>query len=150
MSVEQLYFEDIEIGSVWEAPSQTITESHFRDFAGLTGDFHPIHLDEEYASETQFGQRVAHGMLITTLTVVGATSLSKHLRESMIAFLEQSSTFHEPVFIGDTVSPHLEAVDTEPKGEGGIITLASRVHNQDDALVLDGELRLMIASRPDQ
>ncbi|MFC7233361.1 MaoC family dehydratase [Saliphagus sp. GCM10025308] len=147
MTREQLYLEDIEIGSVWNGPSQTISESHFRDFAGLTGDFNPIHIDEEYASETQFGRRVAHGMLITSLTVVGATDLSPHLHESMIAFLSQKSTFHEPVFIGDTVFPQLTVTNVEPKAGTGIVTLKSEVHNQDDDLILDGELRLLVESR---
>lgn len=150
MPTEQLYFEDLELGSVWEAPSRTITDAHFAQFAGLSGDFNPIHLDEEYASETQFGERVAHGMLLSTFTVVGATDLSRHLHDSMIAFLEQSSTYHEPVFVGDTVYPRLEVASKEAKDGKGLVTLESTVHNQADELVLEGELTLLVAARGDE
>lgn len=147
MEPEQFYFEDVEIGSVWPGPTQTITESHFRDFAGMTGDFHPIHLDEEYASESAFGERVAHGMLVASLAVVGATSISRHLEESMVAFLGQSADFREPVLIGDTVTPTLEVAGKEPRDGTGVVTFRSEVRNQDDEVVLEGELRILLEAR---
>ncbi|WP_254861535.1 MaoC family dehydratase [Halovivax gelatinilyticus] len=147
-TAEQWYFEEIEVGETFAIPSKTITNTHFVTFAGLTGDFHPIHLDEHYArEETPFDSRVAHGMMITMFTIVGASSLSDHLHESAIAFLNQSSGFLNPVFEGDTIYPELEVSEKEDKGGKGIVTLASRVFNQNDEQVLEGELEILVKKR---
>lgn len=147
-AVDQWYFEEIDVGETFGIPSKTITDNHFVTFAGMTGDFHPLHLDEHYTREkTQFDSRVAHGMMITMFTIVGASSLSDHLHESAIAFLNQSSTFLNPVFEGDTIYPELEVSEKEDKGDKGIITLTSRVFNQDDEQVLEGELQLLVKTR---
>lgn len=147
-AVEQWYYEEIELGETFAIPSKTITDTHFVMFAGLTGDFHPLHLDEHYTKrETQFDSRVAHGMMITMFTIVGASSLSDHLHESAIAFLNQSSSFSAPVFEGDTIYPELEVTDRTDKGDKGIVTLTSRVYNQDDEQVLEGELEILVAKR---
>ena len=62
------------------APSKTLTDAHFMFFAGMTGDAHPIHYDDEYAKKTRFGRRLAHGLLLTSLTAVGASTLAPHHR----------------------------------------------------------------------
>lgn len=145
---EQWYFEDIEVGETYHIPSKTITDTHFVLFSGLTGDFHPIHMDEQYAEEqTEFGRRVAHGTMISMFTITGASSLSDHLHESAIAFLEHTSRFENPVFEGDTIYPRLEVAEKDDKGDKGIVHLRSTVHNQDDDLVLEGELKLLVAAR---
>jgi acyl dehydratase len=147
-SAEQWYFEDLSVGDRYDIPSKTMTDTHFVLFSGLTGDFHPLHMDEHFAeAETPFGTRVAHGMMITMFTVTGASSLSDHLHEASIAFLNQSSSFQNPVFEGDTIYPELEIADKEDKGDKGIVTLASSVTNQDDELILEGELQLLVKKR---
>lgn len=150
MPAEQQYFEDLEIGAVHENPSQTVTDAHFQFFAGLTGDFNPLHMDEQYIEEqTDFEGRVAHGMLVTLFTVLGASTLSPNTHDSMVAFLNQSSTFLEPVYVGDTIHPELELVAKQDKGDKGIVTFESRVYNQDDEQVLEGELEFLVRKRPD-
>lgn len=134
----QRYFEDFAIGDRFTAPSRTLTDAHFLFFAGLTGDNHPIHYDEEYAKATPFGRRLAHGLLLASLTALGATSLAAQVEESMIAFLEQSARFLLPVTIGDTIAPELEVVDLIPKRERGIVRFRCRLRNQRAAVVLEG------------
>lgn len=148
MPVTQRYFEDLEIGESYENPSQTITDAHFMFFAAISGDFNPIHLDKQYIEEdTDFEGRVAHGMLVTLLTVVGASPLSQELEDSMVAFLNQSSRFLEPVYVGDTVHPRLEIAALEDKGDRGLVTLASTVENQDGRRVLEGDLEVLVDKR---
>lgn len=138
MTARQRYFEDFQIGERFRAPSRTLTDAHFLFFAGLTGDNHPIHYDEEYARATPFGHRLAHGLLLASLTALGATALSAEVEESMIAFLEQSSRFLRPVFIGDTISPELEVAELIPKQERGVVRFTSRLRNQRGEIVLEG------------
>src|SRR5262245_13774010 len=71
MAATTKYFEDFQVGEQFHSPATTLTETHFVGFAGLTGDQHPIHYDDAYAKTTRFGQRVAHGLLLTALTAVG-------------------------------------------------------------------------------
>src|SRR5439155_1727262 len=79
-------------------------------FAGMTGDNHPIHYDDEYGKKTRYGGRLAHGLLLTSLTAVGASTLAPHIEESIVAFVEQSTRFRAPVFISDTIRPEHEVV----------------------------------------
>ena len=99
------YLEDFQVGDTFHIPAKTMTDAHFLFFAGMTGDNHPIHYDDEYAKTTRFGKRVAHGLLLTALTAVGASTLSSMLEGSMVAFVEQSARFLKPVLIGDTITP---------------------------------------------
>ncbi|HXJ80772.1 MAG TPA: MaoC/PaaZ C-terminal domain-containing protein [Candidatus Methylomirabilis sp.] len=145
----QLYFDDFRLGDRWESPSRTINDAHFAFFAGLTGDNHPIHYDEEYAKNTPLHARLAHGLLLMGLTAVGASPLSHRLHSSMIAFLEQGSRFVKPVLIGDTISPEHEVVGLEKKrGDRGIVRLAARLRNQRRETVLDGFHVYLVRCRP--
>ena len=78
----QLYFDDFALGERFRSPGRTLGDAHFLMFAGLTGDNHPIHYDEEYARQTRFGGRVAHGLLVMAMTAVGASPLSPRLERS--------------------------------------------------------------------
>ena len=61
------YYEDFKVGDRFESPSKTLTDAHFLFFAGMTGDAHPIHYDDEYAKHTRYGRRLAHGLLLTSI-----------------------------------------------------------------------------------
>jgi 3-hydroxybutyryl-CoA dehydratase len=134
----QLYFDDLSVGDRWQSPSRTVNDAHFAFFAGMTGDNHPIHYDDEYARKTRFGARLAHGLLVMGMTAVGASPLSHRLHESMIAFLEQGCRFLGPVVVGDTIYPEHEVATLEPKGDRGVVRLAARIRNQRGEVVLDG------------
>lgn len=142
------YFEDFEIGEVFHSPAKTLTDAHFLFFAGMTGDNHSIHYDDEYAKTTRFGKRVTHGLLVTALGCLGASTLSPLVEESMVAFLDQSSRFLKPVLIGDTVTPELEVSELIPKTDTGVLRLKTRITNQRDEVVLEGSHTYLIKKRP--
>lgn len=115
--MSQLYLEDFSPGQRYEGEVHVLDEKAFAAFASLTGDDHPIHYDKAYAQATRFGERVAHGLLVTAMSALGATALSARLRESMVAFAEQGLRFRRAVLIGDSVRPvfTVEATDAARK-----------------------------------
>ena len=148
MEATTKYLEDFQIGETFHSPAKTMTDAHFLFFAGMTGDQHPIHYDDEYAKTTRFGKRVAHGLLLTALTAVGASTLSSVLEGSMVAFVEQSARFLKPVVIGDTITPELEVSEVLPKTDVGLLRLTTRVKNQRGETVLEGMQAYLIKKRP--
>jgi acyl dehydratase len=146
--IHQRYFEDFTVGDRFRSPSRTLTDAHFLFFAGMTGDAHPIHYDDEYGKRTRFGRRLAHGLLLTSLTAVGASTLAPVLEDSIVAFVEQSSRFLAPAFIGDTISPEHEVVGLERRRSAGLLTLRVVLRNQRGETVVEGQHRYLIAYRP--
>src|SRR5438445_170879 len=114
----------------------------------MTGDAHPIHYDDEYGKKTRFGRRLAHGLLLTSLTAVGASTLAPVIEDSIVAFVEHATRFRAPAFIGDTVYPEHEVVGLERKRSAGLLTLRVALKNQRGETVLEGEHRYLIAYRP--
>ena len=145
--MKQLYFEDFRVGDSYASPSKTITDAHFLAFVGLTGDNHPIHYDLEYCKKRGFPERLAHGLLNTAQTALGASELAGQVHESMIAFLEQSSRFLQPVFVGDTLFPKLTVAELIPKNTTGILKMRTTLHNQRDEMVLEGEHVYLVKKR---
>jgi acyl dehydratase len=139
------WFDDFRIGDAYESPSKTLTDAHFMFFSGLTGDAHPIHYDEEYAKATRWGHRLAHGLLLTSMTAVGASTLSPVIEHSIVAFLEQTTRFLKPAFVGDTIKPRHEVVGLERKRSAGLLTLKVTLTNQRGETVLEGEHKYLIA-----
>ncbi len=137
---KQLFLEDFSKGQTYPGRPRTITKDDVLSVAALTGDAHPIHYDDEYAKSTRFGRPIVHGLHLMALTALGATPLSEQLKDSMIAFLEQNTTFQKPVFKDDTVRPEIEveAVDHQPGKEWGKLTIKVRLINQRQETVLEG------------
>ncbi len=146
--MSQRWFDDFAIGDRFTSPSKTLTDAHFLFFAGMTGDAHPIHYDDEYAKRTRFGKRLAHGLLLTAMTAVGASTLAPVIEESIVAFVEQRTRFRAPAFIGDTISPGHEVVALERKRSAGLLTLRVTLTNQRGEITLEGEHKYLIAYRP--
>lgn len=144
----QLFFEDFHVGNRFRSPSKTLTDAHFMFFAGMTGDAHPIHYDDEYAKKTRFGRRLAHGLLLTSMTALGASTLGPLIEDSIVAFVEQSTRFVSPAFIGDTLLPEHEVVALDRKRSAGLVTLRVTLTNQRGEMVLEGQHRYLIAYRP--
>lgn len=147
--MRQRYFEDFTVGDRFESPSKTLTDAHFLFFAGMTGDAHPIHYDDEYAKTTRYGRRLAHGLLLTSLTALGASTLAPILEASIVAFVEQTTRFRAPAFLGDTLKPRHEVTGLERKRSAGLLTLLVTLTNQRGETVLDGVHRYLIAYRPE-
>ncbi|USG64209.1 MaoC family dehydratase [Brevibacillus ruminantium] len=119
--------------------SKTITESDIVQFAGLSGDFNPIHIDREYAKETRFGQRIAHGLLTTSLL---SGLLGMHLPGKGSVYLSQTLRFVKPVLIGDTITAHAEVLSFSE--EKRVLTLKTDCFNQNGVLVLEGEAAMLV------
>ena len=144
----QRFFEDFAVGDRFASPSKTLTDAHFLFFAGMTGDAHPIHYDDEYAKGTRFGRRLAHGLLLTSLTAVGASTLAPLVEDSIVAFVEQTTRFLAPAFIGDTIKPRHEVIALERKRSAGLLTLRVTLTNQRNETILEGQHKYLIAYRP--
>jgi 3-hydroxybutyryl-CoA dehydratase len=149
MSAAQLFFEDFAAGQMFTGQQRTLDETAFGLFAKLTGDAHPIHYDREYASRTRFGERVAHGLLLMSMTALGATPLSQQLESSMVAFVEQDGRFLKPVLIGEAVSTEFEVVETREVSSPahGVVRFAVRVRNAAGEVVLAGHHTYLIKRR---
>lgn len=145
-----LYYEEFEIGSKMLTRGRTITESDLVQFASLTGDFNPMHTDENYASTTIMGKRVAHGLLSLSYAVGQAYQLGI-LERTVLAFRELEMKFSVPVFIGDTIHAEVEVIEKKDAQRlgGGTVKLAMKIINQDGKVVQKGVLSLLMMSTPD-
>ena len=114
--------------------SKTITEEDVRAFAELTGDRNPVHLDEEYASTTRFGRRIAHGMLGASLV---SAVIANELPGRGSVYLSQTLRFTAPVFLGDTVTARVTV--TRVREDKPVVTLETVCTNQRGERVVEGE-----------
>jgi len=130
--MKELAYADINIGDT-ASFSKTITEGDIVNYAGLTGDFNPVHIDAEYARESMFKERIAHGMLVSGLI---SAVLGTQLPGANSLYLGQDLKFKAPVKIGDTATATVTV--TEKRDEKRIITLKTTVTNQDGVVVIDG------------
>ncbi len=118
--------------------SKTITEHDVYTFAGITGDFNPAHVNEEFARESFFGRRVAHGVL--TAGLVSAV-LGMQLPGPGAIYVSQSLKFLKPVYFGDTVTAEVEVAELVPARNR--VRFLTRCVNQNGDLVAEGESVLM-------
>jgi 3-hydroxybutyryl-CoA dehydratase len=143
-----LTFEDLVEGHELVSPARTITEHDVCAFAGLSGDFNPLHTDAEFARQTMFGQRIAHGMLGLSVATGLAARLG-FLEGTALAFLGLDWKFRKPILFGDTI--HVTVAVSQRKAMpamgGGIVTFEVRVVNQDDEVVQKGTWHILIRSR---
>jgi len=131
-------FDEIEIGLTKQFQI-TITESMVDNFAKLTGDFSPIHMDEDYASTTTFQKRVVHGMLL-------ASFLSKidgmYLPGKHALYFSQSLDFRHPCFLGDTIT--ISSVVIDKSSSTKILKIESKITNQEGKILLSGIGRVIV------
>jgi len=130
--MSELAYEDIKVGD--EASlTRTITEAHVVNYAGLTGDWNPVHSDAEHAAQSMFGERIAHGMLVAGLI---SAVLGTQLPGPNSLYLGQDLKFVAPVRIGDTVK--VVVTVTDKRDEKRIIKLRTTAYNQRGEMVIDG------------
>jgi acyl dehydratase len=124
----EMPFDDIAIGACWTSRGRTITETDIVLFAGLSGDWFPLHTDREYAATTPFGARIAHGMLVLSV----ASGLIPLPAGRIVAFYGMDRVrFTRPVFIGDTIHARAEVVEKTVREDGrGLLTILEEVRNQ--------------------
>lgn len=140
-----LFFEDFEIGKEYLTPKRTVTEADVVAFAGLSGDYNPLHTDEEFARGTQFGGRIAHGLLGLSI-MTGLQSRLGLLDGTTLAFGGVQWRFVRPIMLGDTIFARLAVTSKREtsKPDRGVMILGAKLCNQRDEVVQEGELTLLM------
>ena len=146
-----LYWEEWKIGAEFVTSARTITETDIINFAGISGDYNPLHIDEEFCRNTQFRTRIAHGPLVYSI----ATGLIFQLHlydDTLIAFLGfDSLKFTKPVKIGDTIHARVEVIEKREtsKSDRGIMKRLLQVLNQNNELVQEGVQAFLLKRNSD-
>lgn len=120
---------------------KTVTEADIVLFAGVSGDFNPVHMAEEYAKKTLFGGRIAHGVIALGLISAAMTKLP-----GVVIFLGDTNKFLAPVRIGDTITATNEV--TAVRKDKGIVTLKTSCTNQNGETVVEGEWTIRLYEAP--
>lgn len=150
--MDQKYFEDLQLGDQDQTVGRTITETDIVNFAGLSGDFNPIHMDQSFAEKTFFKKRIAHGILVFSVAsgLFTQSEMNTFMKKSVIALMEIKWKFLKPVFIGDTIHLEVEIIEKKEtsKPDRGIVILKRTVVNQKGDAVQEGDIIMMIRRRP--
>jgi len=145
-----MYWEEWEIGAEFETPARTVTEADIVQFAGLSGDYNPLHIDEEYCKTTIFGGRIAHGPLV--YAIAAGLLFQLHLYDdTLIAFLGfEDLRFTKPVKPGDTIHARVEVLEkTETsRADRGVMKRQLQVFNQRGEVVQEGRQAFLLKRRP--
>jgi len=143
-----MYFEDYEVGRVKESRGRTITEADIVNFAGLSGDFVELHMNEEYAKRGPFGRRIAHGALIFSISTGMMVQMTPN-HEAIVAFYGvDKMRFVGPVFIGDTIHVSQKVMEKQQKNaERGVVAFENTVLKQDGSPALVYTARLMVKTK---
>jgi acyl dehydratase len=144
-SLSHITFDDVYVGYEVRTEARTITEADVVEFARLSGDYHPEHLDEEYARQGPHGARIAHGLL--TLSVMTGMLNQTGLFEWMnIGVLDIKASFVRAVKFNDTLTTLARITYKRPtsKPDRGIVRIGATVTNQRGEPVLEAEWTLML------
>ena len=145
-----LYWEEWEIGAEFESPARTVTEADIVQFAGLSGDYNPLHVNEEYCKTTMFGGRIAHGPLV--YAIAAGLLFQLHLYDdTLIAFLGfEDLRFTKPVKPGDTIHARVKVLDKQEtsKPDRGVMKRQLQVINQRGEVVQEGRQAFLLKRKP--
>lgn len=143
-----LYFDDLEIGTVWESGGRTVTEADITNFAGFSGDFNPIHVDHAYAATTPFRRPIAHGFGV--FSMASGLGIQSPPVRTIALLAVQSWAFLLPVFIGDSIRVRTRIVEKSLRGRGkrGEVSWLRSIVNQDGKIVQEGRILTLIECRP--
>lgn len=143
-----LYFEEFTPGTRFETPGRTITEADIIHFAGLTGDFNPLHVDELFAQKSEFGGRIAHGPMAIGMAF-GLAARIDLLDGTVLALLAVAWQFKAPIRAGDTVHARIQVGRTRPshKPDRGTVDLVFHIVNQHDVTVQTGQCEVLMRRR---
>lgn len=146
-----LYFDDLAVGTSWVTTSRTVTEADVGAFAGLTGDRFPLHTSEEFARQTPFGTRIAHGLVGLTFAMGLMWPRTGQFDRSSIAFLGVKNwNFLQPISFGETIHVEYEVTAhraSRSKADRGVVEFDVRLLGADGVLQR-GTLALLLAKRP--
>jgi acyl dehydratase len=143
-----LYFDDVAVGQEWESLGRTVTQADIVNFAGLSGDFNPIHLDHEFAKTALFRQPIAHGLLV--FSIASGLGINSPPMRTLALMSIQDWQFKGPVFIGDTIHVHTQVREKELRARGrrGVITWERQIVNQAGKVVQEGLSLTLVECRP--
>lgn len=145
-----MYWEEWEIGAEFESPARTVTEADITMFAGLSGDYNPLHINEEYCKTTQFGTRIAHGPLV--YAIAAGLLFQLHLYDdTLIAFLGfEDLRFTKPVKAGDTIKARIKVLEKREssKSDRGVMRRQLQVLNQRGEVVQEGIQAFLLKRKP--
>ncbi len=143
-----LFFEDFEADKVWITRGRTVGEGDITLFAGLVGDFNPLHVDADYCSGTPYKGRIAHGPLTLSMAI-GLMSQQNLIDDTTTGLLGLNWSFSAPVKIGDTIHAKVSMVSKRPTKDPsrGIVVLRLDVINHSGTSVQLGEMTLMMKRR---
>ena len=141
-----LFFDDIDVGQSWTSPRRTVTEADVVNFATMTGDFNPLHVDYDYASKTPYRQPIAHGLLGLSW-VAGLGSYFPNM--NTVAFTAvRNWEFIRPLFFGDTVCVETTCLEKIPAGRrNGKVVWQRQLINQSQQIVQQGSFETLVAVR---
>src|SRR5262249_50721534 len=141
-------FEDFDENTDYVTRSRTVTEADVVNFAGLSGDFNPLHTDAEFMKNSQFGQRIAHGMLVASIAT-GQINQMGWFEGTTLALLEITFRFTAPVLFGQTVRTRLKVTEKKPtsKPERGVVVMDVIVENEKGEPVIKGTQSALMKTR---
>lgn len=152
MAMKSLRWEDLHVGLEFESPTRTVTETDVVMFAAMTGDYSELHTSEAFARQTQYGRRVAHGLLGLALAHGLMWPRTGDLRDVAVAFLGLSDwRFRRPIFLGDTVHVRYRIVDLRDSRtypDQAIATFEVELINERDEVVQEGRKALLVSKVP--
>lgn len=140
-----LTFEQFNLGDTFVSQARTVTEADVVNFAGLSGDFNPLHTDSEFGRTTPFGERIAHGMLVAAMAT-GMANWTGVFEGTTLALMEQVIQYRGAVKFGDTVHLELKVMEKKEtsKPDRGVVIFDTKVCNQESKAVIEGKWTLMM------
>ncbi len=137
-SPSEYKFDEISIGDKKKF-TEKIDDDKLQDFAKLSGDFNPLHMDEEYARTTKFKKRVCHGMF---LALFFSKLVGMHLPGKNALYFSQDLNFQSPCYLGDQITVEGEVLDKSDSTR--IITIKTSIYNQDGSCLVDGTAKVIM------
>jgi acyl dehydratase len=139
-------YDALKIGTTTRSEQRTVTSDYVRDFAELTWDRHPLHLDPEYAASSRFQGQIAHGALMIS-TLLGLVKLDPRYLQCFVGLTDV--VFSAPTYFGDSVYAESEIITVRPRSDGktGVVTCRGTMVNQDGVTVLTGLFSFLVSGR---
>jgi len=144
----RFFLEDFDVGMTFETPRRTVTEADVVAFAGLSGDYNPLHTDEEFAKNGPFGRRIGHGVL-TLAILTGLWERLGFLSGSVEAFYGiDKLRFTRPVYFGDSLRATVKVLDKKEREINGMVVFSNEVVNQRGETVLVCDTKVLVRRKP--
>ncbi len=142
------YFEDYPVGRKFFTSARTVTEADVVNYAGISGNWDPMHCDVEFAKTTRFGQRIVQGALTYSIAIGLTLRVPDAFGDVIANYGLDKMRFPQPVFINDTLRVEFDIAETMDHAQGGILFYRHHVFNQRDEIACTFTQRVLIKRRP--